>query len=235
MATKSPSAAPAKKANVFKKAAAAVTPTAKGNPKATNWVVNGDNTELAEIETAISEIVDTQGELETLKNRNKLAANTIQKFAERRYIETYAGIGVPPETPMTVTNSKGQKVTFVVQDRSGQHAVKEGQVQDLIDLLGEDEANKQLVRRDMFSFDPSVLTESNFEAVTEAISDTLSKLVEKGKLTQEQMDNMIAVKSVTKFTPGIADRIGIICHNNVPQMHRLIEVLDAALTRYVKA
>ena len=233
--TPAKAAAPAApKVNLFKKAAKAAAPTETKKKKQTSWVVNGDgNDELKEIEECISTINEVAIEMSTLENRSKLAKGKVAAHAERQFVNAIAATGILPETPMVVSNKTGQSVTYVVQNRSAE--VGQEQIDMLIDLLGEDAANQWLHRHDIFGFDPEVLTDEIFGPVTDAISEALTKLVDKGTITEDQMNAMISLKSSVKFKPNIVSRLGEVCGRDSKKIATMLKILGSTAPRYIKA
>lgn len=163
----------------------------------------------------------------------------VKGFAEKNYVKDYAATGVSPETPMQVATADGEKVTFVVQDRSSQYGVKEDQKEALVELLGQDAAADLLFEETTFGFNRDVLAIPGvMEIVEKALENAIKKLTDdkdgKPVLSEEAAGALLDVKVKTAFRPGTLDRLSLICGKDVTRIEQFLEIMGSSATRYVK-
>ena len=141
-----------------------------------------------------------------------------------------------PDTPMTVQTTDGEKVTYVVQDRSGQYAVREEQLDALGQLLGLDAAGELTYREATFRFNRDVMALPGVQdAVGAALDSVLNGLVESGVLTKDQSDALVDCDEKVSFKPGTLERLPHIVGRDVGRMRAFLEIAGSSVTRYVKA
>ena len=232
-ATKSPAPAVV---NLFAKAAQAAPPVTTGKAKKeTVWRVDGRaDDEAKRLENAIHTVCITQTEMAALKNKDKVAKGILAAYAEDRYVDDYARLGIGPETPMTLSNSEGESVTYVVQDRSTNTAVSDEQAEQLKELLGEDAAAEVIIEKQVFSFDPNVLTPELLGPVGAALGEAITKLVSDGTLTAEQAGKLLKCEPERRFSPGIVDRLAIHAGRDRNRIQAMLHIMGASCTRYIK-
>lgn len=212
--------------------AAAKVPASK--KKETVWLVGtGDATKREAV--AVSELVKLSREAKALEAKQNTFKKVLKDFGEASYVRDYAALGVNPETPMTIQNPEGEKVTFVVQDRSSQYGVKADQIAALEGLLGEDRAKDLLYEEASFGFDRDVLSMPGvMEIVEKALESAMKKLVDTGVLSEETAGALLSVTTKTAFKPGTLDRLALICGRDTVKMEQFLEVMGSSATRYVK-
>lgn len=226
-------------AGLFGKVKAQAAPAAaKAKKKETVWVVGGsaDSTPVAE---AVKQLVVLAGQAKAIETKQGVFKAVVKGFAEKNYVKDFVAAGVSPETPMQVATTDGEKVTFVVQDRSSQYGVKDDQKEALVELLGADGAADLLFEETTFGFDRNVLAVPGvMEIVEKALESAIRKLTDdkdgKPILTQEVADQLLEVKVKTAFRPGTLDRLPLICGRDVNRIEQFLEIMGSSATRYVK-
>jgi hypothetical protein len=203
--------------------------------KSTVWLVEKDSAESE----AVSQLVELTGQSKAIEARMGVFKSAVKSFGEESYVRDFAFTGVSPETPMVVQNEKGEKVTFVVQDRSAQYDVKLEQQEALASLLGEDRAKELLFTEVTFGFNRDVLALPGVQEVIEAaLERAVKKLMDdsagKPLLTPEQAELLLDVKQKTAFKPGTLERLSLICGKDVVKIQGMLEIMGSSATRYVK-
>lgn len=203
--------------------------------KQTAWIV-GASKEEAAIGEAITQFVDISRKMKDLEGQAGPLKAMIKEHAQDRFVEDFAARGVMPDTPMYVQNRQGQKVTFVVQDRSSQYPVKQAAQDDLADLLGQDAAADLLYEETTFSFNRALLANPAVFAVVEKhLEKLMAQLVKDKLLEPEQAESLLDVEQKVAFKPGTLDRLPEICGRDVTRMERMLEIMGGCATRYVKS
>lgn len=221
---------------LFAKAAAKTKEATGGNggskKKNTTWSVGdpaGD-----QVGKAVHELVVLSAEEKAIKAKKALFETTVSNYAERRFVEDYADLGVFPETPLCVVNADGEKVTYVVQDRSAQYRVKPEQKEALIQLMGEDAAADLLYEEVGLKFNRLVMAKPGVaDAVEKALEQCITKLMKAGKLTEE--DELVEADVKESFKPGTLDRLGILCGSDTTKMKAFLEAMGSSAVRYIKS
>ena len=91
-------------------------PKSKKSKRSTTWLVGGSESDQ-KVAEAVTKFCEIKAEMRALDAKKEVHKAIIKPHADKKYVEAYADLGVPPESPMCVQNGEGQKVTFVVQDR----------------------------------------------------------------------------------------------------------------------
>jgi hypothetical protein len=199
--------------------------------KATIWSVGDKDGD--KIAKAVGDLVDLNAQKKAVEAKMDIPKRMIAKHAEDCYVEAYADLGVPPETPMQVQNQDGAKVTYVVQDRSSQYGVKDEQVEALTQILGEDGAQDLLCSETTFAFQRSATTNPEIMGVIEKhLGNAVEELVEAGLV--EGILDVIDPKEKMAFKPGTMDRLGMICGKNTSKIRKVLQALGSAAVRYIK-
>lgn len=232
--TATPPAAPPGMPNLFAKAAAAPA-TDKGKKKTeTVWRLSGEsNKDQLALEGAITEFIANKRAESEAKTQKKRQADQLAAYSEGQFVAEFAAKGVSPETPMKLTNSKGESVTYVVQDKTATANITEEQVQAVEAILGEDGASKVILRQNVFSLNPEVLTPEKLEPVGAAISEALGKLVEKGVLKAEELGELIKHDARIRFIPGLVAQLGTVCGKDASRIEGMLEAMGSACPRYM--
>ncbi len=209
-----------------KKDQRAESPTKK---KETVW--HAPSPEIAE---AISELKEISAEEKALKARAEVHKTTVKQFAEGRFYEDYADLGVPPETPMKVQNDAGQQVTFVVQDRSAQYGCKDSQKEAMELLLGPEGVEEVVFEETRFGLSRDVLArEGALEIVDKALESATRALRKAGVLGDDE--ELIDADVVQAFKPGCLKRVAELCGRDTARMRQFVEAMGSSAVRYVKS
>ncbi len=213
------------------KAAAASKPTAASKKKETVWLVGAGSREAV----AVKELVELTKQAKAIEAKTGVFKGVLKEYGEASYVGEYAKLGVAPETPMTILNPDGDKVTFVVQDRSSQYGVKDDQKAALVELLGEDGTQELLYEETSFGFNRDLLALPGvMEIVEKALETATKKLVDNGVLTEEQVGELLDVKVKTAFKPGTLDRLTMVCGKDTTKLGQFLDIMGSSATRYVK-
>jgi hypothetical protein len=191
------------------------------------------------VASSVHELVELASQAKAVEAKMSVHKSIVKEYAEQNYVRDYAGAGVSPETPMVVLNANGEKVTFVIQDRSSQYQVKDDQKDALNALLGEDAAQNLLYTETMFGFNRDVLAMPGVQEVVEkALENALKELTDdkdgKPVLTPEQAEMLLDVKTKTAFKPGTLDRLTLICGRDTTRIGQFLEIMGSSATRYCK-
>lgn len=201
--------------------------------KNTTWIVGDPEGDA--VGRAVHQLVELSAQEKAIKAKKGIAKGIVQKHASENHIHDFCDLGVPPDTPMIVQNSDGEKVTYVVQDRSGQYKVKEEQREALVSLLGPDAADELLYEEVSLGFNRTILAIPGVsEAVEKALERVISKLVKEETLSEDQADELITAKQLVSFKPGTLDRAAMIVGRDTTKLSQFLDALGSSCTRYVK-
>jgi len=220
---------------LLNKAKAKVPDSPKKKAKGVAWVAG--NNEGDKVAQAVKELVAIDAQMKALTAKSELFKTVVKKFAHDRFVGDFTSTGVLPETPMTVQTEDGEKVTYVVQDRSSQYKIGEDQLDALRQLLGEDVAKEITYEETTYSFSRTIMA---LPGVSEAIDEALTGVVEKltsgdnPVLTQDQADVLIEASEKLTFAPGTLDRIPQLVGRDAQRVRQMIEIMGSCCTRYVK-
>jgi hypothetical protein len=187
---------------------------------------------------SVKELVRLSADSKALDAKMELHKTVVKKYAHDNFVNDFTSTGLMPETPMVVQTSDGEKVTYVVQDRSSQYKIGDDQMEALKQLLGDDAASGLTYEEVTFSFSRDIMA---LPGVAEAIDEALSAAVEKltkGKkqiLTEEQAESLIEAKKKVSFAPGTLDRIPQLVGKDTSRVRQFIEIMGSCVTRYIKA
>lgn len=201
--------------------------------KSTTWLVGSQQQQ--QVSDSLRELVKINREIATLKTKSTPHKQVVYKHANNCYVRDFADQQVPPETPMIVANEDGDKVTFVVQDRSGQYGVKEENLEMLRDLLGSDAVDNMVYEETQIGFNRDILEKEGVsEAIELALEGAINGLIERGVLDGEQAASLIQVSSKTSFRPGTLQRAASITGKDTTKLSQMLDMMGSAVVRYVK-
>lgn len=201
--------------------------------KNTTWVVGDPEGDA--VAKAVHQLVELTAQEKAIAAKKKMAATVVLKVAKTNHVADFCDLGVPPDTPMIVQNDDGEKVTFVVQDRSGQYAAKPEQIDALVQLLGKDAADELTFSETSIGFDRTILAIPGVsEAVEKALQTAINKLVKTEKLTGDQAGELITAKVKTAFRPGTLTRAAEISGRDTTKLAAMLDALGSSCTRYIK-
>jgi hypothetical protein len=219
---------------MFNKAAAKKVESPKAKAKGVTWTAGDPNGDA--VAKAVKELVRLSASAKALDAQMGLHKNVVKKYADDRFVRQYAESGVIPDTPMTVVNNDGEKVTYVVQDRSAQYNVSDEQKEALTQLLGADSVESLLYEEMKFSFNRDILALPGvMDAVGSALESVGAALVAAGTLTQDQAESLLDSGKKVAFRPGTLDRVAHICGRDQTRIRTFLEIMGSSATRYVKA
>lgn len=220
---------------LFAKAASKKKEEAPKRAKGVAWLVGdpaGD-----QVAKSVKELVELDAQAKAIDAKMSLHKTTVKKYAEAQYVSTYASEGVSPDTPMYVQTADGEKVTYVVQDRSGQYGVKEEQVDMLKSLLGEDAAEALLFQETRFGFNRLIMAVPGVQDAIEAALEGVVEQLTSGEnpvLSQEQAEELLEVDQKLAFRPGTLDRLTVIVGRDTGRIKAFLDIMGSSATRYVK-
>lgn len=221
--------------SLFQQAAAATAEKAtvkKAAKKSTTWLVGSSEKDL-KIAKSVAELCQLNAKKKAIDAKMAVHKTAVLGHARSSFFSTYAENGVFPETPMLVQNEDGQKVTFVVQDRSSQYAVKPEQLLALSQLLGGDAANELVAQEVTFAFQRSAMMNPEVQSVIEKhLEAAINELAEAGKI--DGIEDVLDVEQKTAFKPGTLQRLSIICGNDTTKMRQVVDAMGSAAVQYIK-
>lgn len=232
------------KPNLFAKAKGKVADTPTSTPtKETIWRLSPipDAADKAVLNNAVNQLHDISAKRKQLETEEGIHKATLVNFANDKYINHVSAMGVEPKSPLKIINDDNRSVTFVVQDRGHLTKVTDEILDGVAEVIGQKEAESIVVTLGTFQFDPAVMAQNSgvdgksvSELLAEELSPFIEKLREKGKLTEEQADNLIAYKEQRCFMPGVVGRTAVLCGKSVVKIRDFLDALGSAVTRYVR-
>ena len=201
--------------------------------KNTTWIVGDPEGDA--VAKAVHNLIELTAQGDAIAAKKRMAATIVLKVAKENHVRDFASLGVPPDTPMCVQNTDGEKVTFIVQDRSGQYAAKPEQVEIIAQLLGEDVASDLTYTETKLGFDRTILAIPGVSAAIEkSLQTAINKLVKTEKLTADQAGELIVASQKTAFKPGTLDRAASLCGQDVTRLAGMLNALGSSCVRYIK-
>lgn len=208
------------------------TPTAR-KQKGSAWSVGDPNAEA--IAKAVKQLVALEAEKKTVEAKMNIFKTQVKRYAEESFVRDYVALGCCPDSPMTVQNSDGEKVTFVVQDRGSQYGIKDDQKEALVDLLGENAAEDLLYEETSFGFSREVLSLPGVQEVIEKhLVNAMEELQKSNVLSEEQVGELLTVKNTVTLKPNTLQRLTSICGKDVTRVKQFLEIVGSSITRYIK-
>lgn len=248
MATKT-AAKPAAKPNLFARAADKAEKTPKKTKKGTLLVLPKDINNEGELEgeskllnEAVTFAITAKAEMDAAKGRLSAAMGTLSPHAKEAWCATYAEHGVQPETPVTIQNHKGETLTFVVQDKCGQNAIDDQQIELLGILLGEEVAAGLTEVKEVYGFDPATMKQISAgpkakkdESVQAVIFELVSAAIGKcPRLSDEQKEAMFTHNAKTHLKKNTLPRLAELCGSNIAKIQSFIQAAGTAFVMYLK-
>lgn len=201
--------------------------------KATTWTVGDPNGDV--VGKSIKELVKIDADMKALEAKAGIHKQVVQNYAHKQFVGSFADAGVLPDTPMRVTNSDGDTVTYVVQDRSGQYQVKDAQIEALNDILGADVVPGLVYTETTFSFNRDVMAIPGVSEVVErALEAAIKKLIKDEVVSEQVAENLLSVNEKTAFKSGILERAALLTGNDVTRLDAMLDALGSSCCRYVK-
>lgn len=220
---------------LFAKAAAKTEATKKASKpkKNTTWLVGDPKGDA--VGQAVHTLVELDAQEKAIKAKMGVAKTVVLTHAKESHVRDFCSLGVPPDTPMLVQNSDGEKVTFVVQDRSGQYSPKQENLDAMAALLGDGAADELTYTETSIGFDRTMLAIPGVsDAIEKALERVITKLVKDEVLTADQAGELIVVNQKTSFKPGTLERAAQIVGNDTTKMSQFLDAMGSCCVRYVK-
>lgn len=218
---------------LFAKAAGKKASTPKAKSSGRTWAV-GDP-EGDKVGKAVKELVRISGEMKALESKKSLHAQVVAKHASTSFIRDFSEAGVMPETPMKVVNADGDSVTYVVQDRGSQYALKDEQIEAMEAVLGEDVVESIVYDETTIKFNRDVMALPGVsEAIEAALEKAVAAMLKKGTLSGEQADELIEADVKRALKPGTLARAATLVGNDQTRLAQFIDAMGSGCTRYVK-
>lgn len=234
-------------ANLFQKAAKkSKETTTKSKPKGTvielpkeldgDGKLTGDS---AHYHKAVHDMLEAERELKAAKNKANLAKGTLGKYVHPEVVRLLAENGVLPPTPIKVQDHKGQAVTYVVTDKSQQYPLKDDQITELQEILGETKADEITDTVEVYAFDPDCMNETLQEGegtVADVVFEIVSKAVTRNtKLTDDQKERLIRQDVVTRLIAGFPASAAVHCGRDAVRIEEVFDVCKSQVVRYLKS
>ncbi len=266
MSTAKTSSGTGKKPNLFKKAKdkAGVTTTksTKGTVFQLPKDMDGDSlsAECKEMHDAVTDTIAASAAEKSAKGRGNTAKGVLNPWILRQYAQTWANLGVQPPTPVSLVNHKGDKLTYVVADKSQQYGLQDDQVELLAALLGETSTSRLVETVDKYHFDPDIMRQvagdqpvqpapdaSDEEkaaydeqlASREKVEDVVFELVQEtvlgtDRLSDEQKEELIGSDTVTRLRRGMLSRLAEFTGGDTQRIADTIDALGSSCSHYLK-
>lgn len=183
------------------------------------------------VATSINEFVAADAKVKQAKADQEVAKGVVTPFCREEFLRRFASDGRIPET-LKFRTKDGNQVTFVVQDRGELYGASDEQVQLLTGLLGEERAEKVILRDMTFEFNNEIL---NKPGVMEALGAAISAMAESGTITQTEAGNLLVAKSRTTVRKGTLEDLARLCNSDPDVMAQLMEGLGSHTVAYIKA
>lgn len=221
-------------AGLFAKAAQKAKETVKEvKKKGMAWTVG--NSDAESIGKAIHELTLLEAQSKSIEAKQKVLKSSVQRYCETLFITSYVAQGSMPDSPMSLQNGDGEKVTYVCQDRGGQYGLKEAQRDALNDLLGSDAVDDLVYEETSFGFNRATLALPGVMPIIEkALESAMIELQSSGTLSGDQVAELLDVKTKTAFRPNTLDRLTQICGKDVSRVRQFLDIAGSSFARYIK-
>jgi hypothetical protein len=244
-ATKVPAAQP----NLFAKAkSAAATPIKKSKGTTINLPrdldENGNLTgESKLLNEAVHDVIAADADEKAAKNKGNAAKGILKSWVVDAWAGEAVRLSTLPPTPITVTNHKGEAVTYVLQDKTQQNSLAQEQVILFNALLGEEVAASLIEERTMYAFNSDIMNQAAAgpKAVSgETVQDVIfaivsSALAECPKISDEQKASLISATTKTNLRFGVYGRLMEICGANIGRVTAFLEAAGTSIVKYFRA
>jgi hypothetical protein len=187
---------------------------------------------------AVADAIRAKADEAAANGRYTAAVSLLKEYGTTSWCELYAKQCIQPETPVTIQNHKGQQVTYVVQDKCGQNAICQEQIELLQALLGEEGANELINECEAYGFNPDVMKQNTLvEGMT--VQDIVFEVVSNAiigheALTDDQKAELITSKVKTYLKKGTVAKLAQYCGAKSSAIAAFLECAGSAIVRYVK-
>ena len=240
-------AVPAARPNLFA-AARVAAPAVEKKPKGTAISMPKDlddkgnlTGESKLLNEAIHDALEAAAEEKAAKNKSNAARGILTPYVQNEWAAIAAQQGPRPPTPITVTNHRGESLSYVIQDRTQQNSLCPSQVEMLENLLGKEVVEGLTHERTIYALDPNTLAQqaagpkSNGETVQEVVFEIISTaIIDNPKLSDEQKASVIAATSKTLLKPNTFPRMVELCGPNIGKIAGFLDSAGSAIVRYLK-
>lgn len=219
--------------SLFAKAKSSAAKSASApSKKQTLWMA-GTSEEDLKVAQSIKTLTDLTREKKAIEAKMGVHKSIVKRYADKKYVATYVETECSPESPMIVQNGDGEKVTYVVQDRSASSKVSDEQIDALKDLLGPEGAERVIWQETSFGFNPEALAQDGVMEVLEKHLEKAVKEIEKNDLLPEGLE-LLSASTQTAFKPGTLKRLTSICGKDHSRVKQFLDIMAGACVRYVR-
>lgn len=234
-------------ANLFKQAAKKASKETKKKPKGTvielpieldpqDKTLTGES---AKLHKAVTDLIKGAAEYSAAKNKMNVAKGTLGRFAHPEISRRIAGTGTVPPGPIKFVDHKGQQVTYVIQDKSGQYPLKDDQIEELRELLGDEKADEVMETQEVYAFDNKVMDEPLEDGegtVSDVIFEIVSRAISRNtRLTDDQKERLIRQDEKTKLIPRFPETAAMHCGKDAARIEDAFDILSSQVVRYLKS
>ena len=195
--------------------------------------------ESAILNNAVTEALEASAEEKAAKNKGALAKGRLSTYAESRFVELTAKLGVLPPTPVSVVNHNGESVTYIVQDKSQQNAIGQEQIDLFKEILGEGGAARVVHTKTIYAFNADTMEQKAANAdlsVAEIVAEVVSAaLATDARLSDEQKAELITSVEKTYLTPNTLPRVAELCGADSGRIGQFLTAAGSACVRYIKS
>lgn len=210
------------------------------------------NTQLApqtvELHKAIKTVLDENKVAKQAENKQNDAKGKLMPVVLNMFANLFCKDQRVPAGPMTLVNSEGLGLTFVIQDKSGQYALSTEQVNDLKELLGPKTTDNITVTATEFKFNPGTMIEpaGNIEglnaeqvAAKPKVADIVAEIVSSAivncdQLTDDQKASLIDAEQKTRFRKDKLNDLAQVADFNPSRLLMIFEILGSSVVKYLK-
>lgn len=190
---------------------------------------------------AVHDIIEQDAKEKAARNAGGAAKAVLMPHVVNAWASIAAQQSILPPTPVTVVNWKGESVSYVSQDKSGQNPIKEDQVELFKVLLGADKTVELVQERTVYALNPDTLAETaagpkaSDETVADVVFEIISgAIMESPKLSDDQKASLISATTKTMLKQNTYPRLVEICGSDVGKIESFLEAAGSAVVRYLK-
>lgn len=139
------------------------------------------------------------------------------------FVDAWLAAGERPATPIQVTNNKGDKVPYVVQDKSSGAALKDALYEQVAEVLP---GIEQLVdEEEVYQLNAELLAE---DGVREKISQALAAV-----LTPEQLERLLVRSVVYRCRESLVPHLVDLAGGDKAKLTEALNLLSGVVVRYL--
>jgi hypothetical protein len=149
------------------------------------------------------------------------------------FFEHFASFGSPPDKVQIKGNTS--TLDLIVQDRSGQHAVKDEMVDAIKTVVGEEALANLIVESTTFKFDPVLVGKPGVTAILEKhLEKMLDELKKTKALSDTELNVFIQADTKRVVRPDTLESFPDLCGKDKTQMVMLAEAIGSNIVMYPK-